>query len=468
MEQLKVQRTWQAALGELQLKMAQSTFDTWLKDTQCLGRENGDTLLVGVKNGYAVEWLENRLHPLIQKTLTRIAGEDLDVRFVVWDNKPWDDDEQRDDAPVLFRETEEPMSERAMSERAMSNRTISEEPARDPGLNDDYVFENFVVGSSNQLAHAASQAVAESPAHAYNPLFIHGGVGLGKTHLLHAIGHTCYKKDMQVLYITSETFTNGLIESIRTHTTEQFREKYRTADVLLVDDIQFIAGKESTQEEFFHTFNALRDNGRQIVLSSDRVPKAMVTLEERLRSRFEWGLIVDIQPPDYETRMAILQAKAERIGVEVPNDLLSYIATHIESNIRELEGVLNRILAMARLTNMPLDKNVAQKAITQLMPDKPEVSAQDIIHTVADFYSLTEDELRGSRRTRRIARPRQVVMFLLREETEASLPQIGEELGGRDHTTVLYGCDRIRELMDEDDQFKREVMEVKGQLYGQN
>jgi chromosomal replication initiator protein len=273
---------------------------------------------------------------------------------------------------------------------------------------------------------------------------------------------------MQVLYITSETFTNGLIESIRTHTTEQFREKYRTADVLLVDDIQFIAGKESTQEEFFHTFNALRDNGRQIVLSSDRVPKAMVTLEERLRSRFEWGLIVDIQPPDYETRMAILQAKAERIGVEVPNDLLSYIATHIESNIRELEGVLNRILAMARLTNMPLDKNVAQKAITQLMPDKPEVSAQDIIHTVADFYSLTEDELRGSRRTRRIARPRQVVMFLLREETEASLPQIGEELGGRDHTTVLYGCDRIRELMDEDDQFKREVMEVKGQLYGQN
>jgi chromosomal replication initiator protein len=463
MEQIKVQRTWQSALGELQLKMAHSTFDTWLKDTQCLGRENGDTLLIGVKNGYAVEWLENRLHPLIQKTLTRIAGEDLDVRFVVWDNKPWDEDEQQENAPVLFRETEEPMSERSMSERA-----TSEEPARDPGLNDDYVFENFVVGSSNQLAHAASQAVAESPAQAYNPLFIHGGVGLGKTHLLHAIGQTCYKKDMQVLYITSETFTNGLIESIRTHTTEQFREKYRTADVLLVDDIQFIAGKESTQEEFFHTFNALRDNGRQIVLSSDRVPKAMVTLEERLRSRFEWGLIVDIQPPDYETRMAILQAKAARIGVEVPNDLLSYIATHIDSNIRELEGVLNRILAMARLTNMPLDKNVAQKAITQLMPDKPEVSTHDIIHTVAEFYNLTEDELRGSRRTRRIARPRQVVMFLLREETEASLPQIGEELGGRDHTTVLYGCDRIRELMDEDDQFKREVMEVKGQLYGQN
>ena len=451
MEQVKLQRTWQAALGELQLKMAQTTFDTWLRDTHCLGRENGNTLLIGVKNGYAVEWLENRLHPLIQKTLTRIAGKDLDVRFVVWNNKPWDESEKQEETPTLFQENEDPMTE---------------DPARDPGLNDDYVFENFVVGSSNQLAHAASQAVAESPAQAYNPLFVHGGVGLGKTHLLHAIGHTCFRKGMQVIYVTSETFTNGLIESIRTHTTEQFREKYRTADVLLVDDIQFIAGKESTQEEFFHTFNALRDNGRQIVLSSDRVPKAMVTLEERLRSRFEWGLIVDIQPPDYETRMAILQAKAERIGVEVPNDLLSYIATHIESNIRELEGVLNRILAMARLTNMPLDKKVAQKALTQLMPDKPEVSSQDIIHTVAEFYNLTEDELRGSRRTRRIARPRQVVMYLLREETEASLPQIGEELGGRDHTTVLYGCDRIRELMDEDDQFKREIMEVKGQLYG--
>jgi chromosomal replication initiator protein len=453
MKQMKLQRTWQSTLGELQLKMAQATFDTWLRDTHCLGRENGNTLLIGVKNGYAVEWLENRLHPLIKKTLTRIAGEDLDVRFVVWNNKPWDESEKSAETPTLFQENEDPMTE---------------DPARDPGLNDDYVFKNFVVGSSNQLAHAASQAVAESPAQAYNPLFVHGGVGLGKTHLLHAIGHTCFRKGMQVIYVTSETFTNGLIESIRTHTTEQFREKYRTADVLLVDDIQFIAGKESTQEEFFHTFNALRDNGRQIVLSSDRVPKAMVTLEERLRSRFEWGLIVDIQPPDYETRMAILQAKAERIGVDVPNDLLSYIATHIESNIRELEGVLNRILAMARLTNMPLDKKVAQKALTQLMPDKPEVSSQDIIHTVAEFYNLTEDELRGSRRTRRIARPRQVVMYLLREETEASLPQIGNELGGRDHTTVLYGCDRIRELMDEDDQFKREIMEVKGQLYGQN
>jgi chromosomal replication initiator protein len=441
------QRIWQAALGELELKMARATFDTWLRDTNCIGRENENTLVIGVKNGYAVEWLENRLYSVIQRTLSRLTGEDFAARFVVWEAKRNDKS-----VPALFQEEE----------------TMHQPPPRDPGLNIDYTFETFVVGPSNRLAQAASQAVAETPAQAYNPLFIHGGVGLGKTHLLHAIGHLCYQKDMHVLYVTSETFTNGLIESIRTHTTEQFREKYRTADVLLVDDIQFIAGKESTQEEFFHTFNALRDNGRQIVLSSDRVPKAMVTLEERLRSRFEWGLIVDIQSPDYETRMAILQSKAEQMGVEVPNDLLSYIATNIESNIRELEGALNRILAMSRLTNLPLSKEVAEQALVDLLPNRPEVSSDEIVKTVANFYNVTTDELRGPRRTRRIAQPRQVVMYLIREETDASLPQIGAELGGRDHTTVLYGYERVRARMEQDDQFKRELMLLKGQLYEQN
>jgi chromosomal replication initiator protein len=273
---------------------------------------------------------------------------------------------------------------------------------------------------------------------------------------------------MQVLYVTSETFTNGLIESIRTHTTGQFRGKYRTGDVLLVDDIQFIAGKESTQEEFFHTFNALRDKGRQIVMSSDRVPKAMVTLEERLRSRFEWGLIVDIQSPDYETRMAILQTKAEKLDIDVPNDLLSYIATNIESNIRELEGALNRVVAMSQLTDLPLDRNVAEKALASLLPNRPEISAEDIVKTVGVFYNVTPEELRSSRRTRRIAHPRQVVMYLMREETDASLPRIGAELGGRDHTTVLYGYERVRARIEQDSQFKRELMLLKGKLYGEN
>jgi len=447
MEKINPQRLWQATLGELELKMARATFDTWLRDTHSIGLENEDTLVVGVKNGYAVEWLENRLYPVIKRTLTRLTGQDVEARFVVWESRRPDEN-----VPALFQEKE----------------SMPQQLPRDPGLNADYTFASYVVGPSNRLAQAASQAVSESPAKAYNPLFIYGGVGLGKTHLLHAIGHLCYQKGMHVLYVTSETFTNGLIESIRTHTTEQFREKYRTADVLLVDDIQFIAGKESTQEEFFHTFNALRDNGRQIVMSSDRVPKAMVTLEERLRSRFEWGLIVDIQSPDYETRMAILQTKAEKLAIDVPNDLLSYIATNIESNIRELEGALNRIIAMSQLTNLPLDKNVAEKALADLLPNRPEICAEDIIKTVGVFYDVTPEELRSSRRTRRIAHPRQVVMYLMREETDASLPQIGAELGGRDHTTVLYGYERVRARVEQDNQFKRELMVLKGKLYGEN
>lgn len=441
------QRLWQAALGELELQMTRATFDTWLRDTHCIGIENDATLIVGVKNGYAVEWLENRLYNLIQRTLNRLTGQEMHSRFVVWEAK-----RNGDTSPDLLH--------------ALPDETTR--AVRDPGLNAEYTFNRFVIGPSNRLAQAASQAVAESPAKAYNPLFIHGGVGLGKTHLLHAIGHECYHRGMQVLYVSSETFTNNLIESIRTHTTEQFREKYRTADVLLVDDIQFIAGKESTQEEFFHTFNTLRDTSRQIILSSDRPPKAMMTLEERLRSRFEWGLTVDIQSPDYETRVAILQSKAERLQVAVPNELLSYIATNIESNIRELEGALNRVLAMARLTNLPLTIEVAEQALADLLPHRPNVSTDEIISTVACYYGLSRDDLCGPRRNRRIAQPRQVAMYLLREETDSSFPQIGAHLGGRDHTTVLYGYERVRAQLDHDDQLKREVMLLRGQLYGQN
>lgn len=441
------QRLWQAALGELELQMPRATFDMWLRDTHCIGMENGDTLVIGVKNGYAVEWLEHRLITVIERTLHRLTQRDeIRARYVVWQAK-----RSNGNDTVLIQEVQEmPI------------------PVRNPGLNADYTFGSFVVGPSNRLAQAASQAVAEAPARAYNPLFIHGGVGLGKTHLLHAIGHHCYLHGMQVLYVSSEKFTNDLIEAIRTHTTELFREKYRTADVLLVDDIQFIAGKESTQEEFFHTFNALRDTGHQIVLTSDRIPKAMITLEERLRSRFEWGLIVDIQSPDYETRVAILQSKAELLRVDVPNELLSYIATNIESNIRELEGALNRVLAMARLTNVPLTRAVAENALADLLPNRPKISANQILNAVAGYYGLTEDDLRSPQRSRRIAQPRQVAMYLLREETDASLPQIGAELGGRDHTTVLYGYERVRARLEHDDQLKREVMTLKGELYGSN
>ncbi|MBN1259387.1 MAG: chromosomal replication initiator protein DnaA [Anaerolineae bacterium] len=443
------QRLWQATLGELELQMTRATFDTWLRDTHFLAMEDGNRIVIGVKNGYAVEWLENRLYPVIQRALFHIAGQPMEARFVVWDNKIMNEEEN----PYLLMGQTGPAEIEVVS---------------DPGLNPEYNFENFVIGPGNRLAQAASQAVAEAPARAYNPLFIYGGVGLGKTHLLHAIGQICHKKGMQVLYLSSEQFTNDLVDAIRTHTTDTFREKYRSTHVLLVDDIQFIAGKESTQEEFFHTFNALRDNGRQIVLSSDRPPRAMSTLEERLRSRFEWGLIVDIQAPDFETRLAILQHKANRLMIDMPDNVLEFIANNIESNIRELEGALNQVLALTRLTGQPLNVETTQNALADLLPHRPEIRPNEIIETVAAYYNISVDELQGARRNQRIAFPRQIAMYLMREETGESLPQIGARLGGRDHTTILYGCDRIRTRMESDAQVRREVLALKARLYERN
>ncbi|MEA3309921.1 MAG: chromosomal replication initiator protein DnaA [Chloroflexota bacterium] len=440
-------RLWQAALGELELQMTKATFDTWLRGTECLGIENENVLVIGVKNGYAVEWLENKLYAVIKRTLYRIAEEELEARFVVWESK---------------QPSAEPLPALLLGEGAAP----PEVP--DPGLCADYSFDNFIVGAGNRLAQAASEAVAEAPARAYNPLFLYGGVGLGKTHLLHAIGQKCYQAKRHVLYISSEQFTNDLVEAIRTHTTDAFRGKYRNVEVLLVDDIQFIAGKESTQEEFFHTFNALRDNGRQIVMTSDRLPKAMVTLEERLRSRFEWGLIVDIQPPNYETRLAILSNKSRQLHVEVPYEVLEFIASNIERNIRELEGALNQLLAMTNLTGLPLNLETVQHALVDLLPNPPELTAEEILKAVSSFYNLELDDLRGARRTRRIALPRQIAMYLIREETDSSYPQIGAELGGRDHTTILYGYERIRSRMGENPQLRREVLTLKSQLYERN
>jgi len=441
-------QVWQATLGELQLELTRATFDTWLRGTKVVTYEDG-AFVIGVPNSYARDWLENRLHAVILRTLTRLAGRTVAIRFVVW---------------------EEP-AETTRSEPLL--RPV-EEPVRDNGrgsspLNHSYTFDSFVVGPGNRLAHAACQAVAERPVHTFNPLFVYGGVGLGKTHLLHAIGHLCKAKDLHVLYVPAETFTNHLIEAIRNHTTESFRDTYRTVDVLLIDDIQFIAGKESTQEEFFHTFNALHANESQIIISSDRPPRAMGTLEERLRSRFEWGLMVDIQPPDLETRIAILQQKAEGWATVVPDEILYLIAERIQSNIRELEGALNRILAVSTLTGGELTVDMAGSALTDLVAHfQPEITVDAIVDAVACFYRLSVGDLEGSSRSRKIARPRQVAMYLLREETDASLSEIGEVFGGRDHTTVLHGCDRITELMEENDLFRREVQSIRQQLYEQN
>ena len=442
---MKSDHIWLAALGELQLQMTQATFDTWLRDSRLLKEDRG-TFVIGVKNGYAKDWLENRLLATIKRTLARLTGRTVAVEFVVWS-----DGAQAQDTVSLLD-----------SPSAATDQTPDSPPAN---LNPRYTFDSFVVGPGNRLAQAASLAVAESPANAYNPLFVYGGVGLGKTHLLHAIGHICQAQGLRVLYISSETFTNDLIEAIRSHTTDTFREKYRTADVLLVDDIQFIAGKESTQEEFFHTFNALHGTGKQIVISSDRAPKAMSTLEERLCSRFEWGLIADIQPPDLETRIAILRSKSAACGAAVPDEILDIIASRIQSNIRELEGALNRVAALSRLTHQPLTAEVAEAALNNLLPQRGNLTTDQILEAVARHFGVNISALQGRGRSQAIARPRQIAMYLIREETGASLPQIGATLGGRDHTTVLYGCERIADLIEEDTNLRREVIALRQQLY---
>ncbi len=337
-----------------------------------------------------------------------------------------------------------------------------------PRLNARYTFATFIVGSANQLAHAASLAVAEAPGQAYNPLFLYGGVGLGKTHLLHAIGHVAVERNMSVLYVSSETFTNEIVNAIRYRTTEEFRAKYRSADLLLVDDIQFIAGKDSTEEEFFHTFNSLYESNRQIVICSDRPPKAIVSLEERLRSRFEWGLIADIQPPTLETRVAILRAKADMMHRAVPDEVIEYLATRIHSNIRELEGSLNRLLAFSQLQGMPLTIDTAKAALASLATDgrQRRVSVADVLEAVAEHYRISADDLRGKQRDKHIVVPRQVAMYLMRQETEASLMEIGQALGGRDHSTVLHGCEKIDREVNEDSALRKDVLAIRQQLVG--
>ncbi|RLC93037.1 MAG: chromosomal replication initiator protein DnaA [Chloroflexi bacterium] len=442
---MKPALVWSAALGELELQMTQATFDTWLRDSRLVKYEDG-VFVVGVKSGYAKDWLENRLLGTIKRTIARHAGKTVEVKFVVWSG----DLQQRESISLLNLPTQEPKP------------TTATAPTN---LNPRYIFDSFVVGQGNRLAHAASMAVAENPADAYNPLFIYGGVGLGKTHLLNAIGHTCQAEGLQVLYVSSEEFTNDFIEAIRSHTTDGFREKYRTADVLLVDDIQFIAGKERTQEEFFHTFNALNGTGKQIVVSSDRTPKAMITLEERLCSRFEWGLIADVQPPDLETRTAILRSKASTYDTAVPDEILDLIASRIESNIRELEGALNRVLALSNLTHQPLTSEVVGAALSTLLPQRDQLTAEQIVEEVAHHFGIAVPALRGRSRSRAIARPRQIAMYLIRKETGASLPQIGATLGGRDHTTILYGCERIANLIEEDTGIRSEVITLRQRLY---
>ena len=333
-------------------------------------------------------------------------------------------------------------------------------------LNPRYTFDAFIVGGSNRLAHAASLAVAEAPGESYNPLFLYGGVGLGKTHLLHAIGHQGVQTGLAVLYVSSEQFTNEIINAIRYRTTEEFRAKYRSVDILLVDDIQFIAGKESTEEEFFHTFNSLHEMSKQIVICSDRPPKAIVSLEERLRSRFEWGLIADIQPPDLETRMAILRVKADLLRYRIPDDIIAYIAGRVQTNIRELEGCLNRLMAYQQLHRTDLTMDVARAAMTSLGNDNREsrLNGKQIAQAVAEYYHISEEAMCGKQRDKHIVMPRQIAMYLIRQETEVSLLEIGQLFGGRDHSTVLHACEKIDREININPTLRREIVAIREQL----
>ncbi len=440
--------------------MPRANFDTWLKDTFIVSHEDG-VFVIAAPSTFAQEWLENRLAGLIKRTLTGILGRSVAVRFVV--QSPATDRRPSPPLPIASRRSPAEMA----ADRLASVRDCVSAVA-DPStcLNPRYTFDTFVVGGSNRFAHAAALAVARRLTTAYNPLFLYGGVGLGKTHLLHAIGNLAVEHGgIRSVYVSSETFTNDLITSIREQKTAAFRARYRSIDLLLIDDIQFLAGKEGTQEEFFHTFNTLHEAGKQIVVSSDRPPRAILSMEDRLRSRLEWGLIADIQPPDLETRMAILASKADSHAVTVPAEVSELIARKIPSNIRELEGALKRVLAFAALNNLPLTADTAVRALADILARPQKVTPDEVLQAVARYYRIPLANLTGKGRDKEVVVPRQVAMYLMREETEASLDIIGQALGGRDHSTVIHGCTKIASSLEEDNSLRQQVTSLRESLH---
>ncbi|MDI9441781.1 MAG: chromosomal replication initiator protein DnaA [Firmicutes bacterium] len=456
-QQNQLNLVWQEVLAIMASELATPSFDAWLKDSRPVELE-GNTLYVEFPNEFTKDWVEARYTNPLHKTLRQVVNRDWDIRFVI----------PRGVKPLATTpSTPEPQHFRNAAANGAGNNMEETQREVAPAasiLNERYTFDSFVVGNSNRFAHAASLAVAEAPARAYNPLFLYGGVGLGKTHLMHAIGHhaLALNPNLSVYYVTSETFTNDLITAIGKKSMVEFRNKYRNVDILLVDDIQFVAGKESTQEEFFHTFNALYEANRQLIISSDRPPKDIPTLEERLRSRFEWGLITDIQPPDLETRIAILRKKAAQESLYVEDEVLHYIATHIQSNIRELEGALVRVNAYAALHDSPINLSLVTRALQDIIkaPAARPVTVEVIQEEVAKYFGIKTSEMKSKRRTRNITFPRQIAMYLSRELTDNSLSQIGAAFGGRDHTTVIHAYEKIDSEMKLDPMLKNTIEEV--------
>jgi chromosomal replication initiator protein len=453
---------WQAALGAVQLQTSRQDFETWLRGTSLLALDGG-LATIGTASTFHKEGLENRFMAPVRRSLGDVVGYPVQVRVVIANGQVFRTESLAPMAMVPSDEAEGTRERVVQLDLSSAMRTGM--------LNPKYTFSRFIVGSSNRLAHAACLAVADNPGQHYNPLFLYGGVGLGKTHLLHAIGNYVLDRDpeINVLYVSSEKFTNDMINAIRRQQTEEFRMRYRNIDVLLIDDIQFIAGKEGTQEEFFHTFNTLHSAAKHIVISSDKPPKAILTLEERLRSRFEWGLIADVQPPDLETRTAILRTKGEQMNVGIPNEVIDFLAHKVQSNIRELEGSLNRVAAFAELHGVPISVDVATSAMADLLGNarRRRITPNQVIVAVSEHFGVDLRIMQGRGRSRNIVVPRQVAMYLLREETECSLVDIGKLLGGRDHTTVMYGCDKIAEEINADNRLRNEVLTIRERLHTQ-
>jgi len=451
---------WQLVLNEVQLSISKPNFTTWFKNTNIISQKNNE-IVIGVPNGFTREWLENKYNKIIISALRNSIGRVKTVKYIISSSlKPTQEIKEKREKKSEEKKTLVLKEQLDIQEYKIDEAT---------NLNPRYTFDSFVVASFNELAHAAAQSVINDLGKVYNPLFIYGGVGVGKTHLIQAIGNELVKnRGKSIIYVSSEKFSADLITSISEGKVEEFKNKYRKTDVLIIDDIQFLAGKEKTQEIFFHTFNNLYEKNKQIIISSDRPPKAIATLEERLRSRFEGGMIADISMPEYETRLVILKRKSKELGIELSEEAFSYIASNIQKNIRELEGALNRVIAFIRLNNTtPSQKQLIQILKTAVSSPQKRTNYKRIAEIVAEFYDINTNDLINRNRKQEIVKPRQIAMYLMREELKSSYPFIGQKLGGRDHTTAIYACNKIDEEIKNNNELEQEINLIKERLYSE-
>jgi len=457
---------WQNALTEIELNLTKANFITWFKHTAVANVQDG-VVTLSVPNGFAREWLQTKYHKFILRAVRNLNNEVKDVNYIIGQYKPVGDNKKRPGLPEKRRMFEAPMGNVSGAEEEFFLRDAAIDPATN--LNPRYTFESFIVGSFNELAHAAAQSVIKNLGGAYNPLFIYGGVGLGKTHLIQAVGNEVLKQDRtrRVLYVPTERFMGEVVEALSSQSMGQLKDKYRSVDLLIIDDVQFIGRTEKMQEEFFHIFNNLYQHNKQILVSSDRPPKSIPTLEERLRSRFEGGMLADIGVPDRETRMMILKNKVGLKGIAVPDDALWHIADSIKTNIRELEGALNRVVISSKLSNDPISLEETKKILSHAAEEPRRfTSLKKIIKAVSEFYDVSEKELIDHSRRKEVVRPRQITMYLLREDLKSSFPFIGEKLGKKDHTTVIHACKKITKELKDNPGLEDELHVIREKMYG--